>query len=477
MDEGRPPDPANGPESAPPEPFAPPVATEPIDPVDVEPIAPRGPGRATIALVVVLILAFISFAVVGGRILIAGPDTTSRPQPRLAVTDAAGHLHTMDSEGRTILDYAVPGVEFGFPTWSPDASRIAVTGNDKDSTAIYVFNAADAGAKPAVIYDSGDKPPFYVYWSPDGRQLAFLAQEPDKIALEVAPADGSAKPTVVREGAPLYWDWLGSEHMVAHVGSSGASSFLGEVALDGTSAEKVPLSAGLFRSPAVSHDGAYRAYVTTGNDAAGVVTVEASDRSRRETAPAFGSAAVSFDPAGATLAYVAAKQPVTNDPGFPLGPLRAIDPASGQTRTLLDGDVIAFFWSPDGKTIAALTLKSSGNEVVGISGARLASAARPASGAPDTDASLAYVPMTLSFVDVASASVRAHRAVAVSRQFVNGILPYYDQYALSHHVWAPDSSAIALPGFGNGGDQLFAIPADGSEPTGLDGAVFGFWSP
>jgi TolB protein len=60
---------------------------------------------------------------------------------------------------------------------------------------------------------------------------------------------------------------------------------------------------------------------------------------------------------------------------------------------------------------------------------------------------------------------------------VNGILPYFDQYALSHRIWAPDSSAIALPGFGNGGDQLYAIPADGSEPTALDGAVFGFWSP
>ena len=231
MDEGRPTDPASEPAFAPAEPFGPPeafappepteppLATEPVDPVDVEPIEPRRPGRATIALVIVLILAFISFAVVGGRILIAGPETPPRPEPRLAVTDAAGHLHTMDAKGGSVADYPVAGVEFGFPTWSPDGTRIAVTGDDKDSTAIYVFDAADPSKKPVVVYDSSDVPPFYAYWSPDGRQIAFLAQEPARIALEVAPADGSAKAKVVREGAPLYWDWLGSEHVVAHIGS------------------------------------------------------------------------------------------------------------------------------------------------------------------------------------------------------------------------------------------------------------------
>src|SRR6476620_6279983 len=137
MDEGRPTDPAT-------------ESTEAVDPVDVEPIAPRRPGRGTIALVVVLVLAFISFAVVGGRILIAGPESAPRPEPRLAVTDAAGHLHTMDGKGGSVLDYPVDGGAFGFPTWSPDGTRIAVTGDDKDSTAIYVFDAADPSKKPAI---------------------------------------------------------------------------------------------------------------------------------------------------------------------------------------------------------------------------------------------------------------------------------------------------------------------------------------
>ena len=226
---------------------------------------------------------------------------------------------------------------------------------------------------PRIVYDEPDRPPFYLYWSPDGRQIAFLTTEPSGIALRLVPADGSAEARIVREGAPLYWDWLGSDHLVAHIGDRGVGSFLGEVDLQGASTEEVPLDAGPFRSPAVSRDGSHRAYVTSGQDSTGIVTLESIDRSSRHVAPVFGTAAVSFDPTGSTLAYVAAEQPRAEDPGFPLGPLRAIDPVTGETRTLLGGTVVAFFWSPDGRTIAALSLAPPSDEVVGVSGARLAS--------------------------------------------------------------------------------------------------------
>jgi hypothetical protein len=61
---------------------------------------------------------------------------------------------------------------------------------------------------------------------------------------------------------------------------------------------------------------------------------------------------------------------------------------------------------------------------------------------------------------------------------VNDILPYFDQYALSHRLWAPDGSALLLPLVDESGrDQLVALPPDGSEnPRTIDG-VTGFWSP
>jgi TolB protein len=469
MDEGRPPDPEVAD-----------AASEPGDvgvPTEDVALEPRGPGRGIVAIAIVLVAALVVFAFLGGRIITTGPAPTPRPEPRLAVTDAGGKLYTMNADGRAVTDFLAPGVEFGFPAWSPDGTRIAVTGQDADSVAIYVFDAAGGGqAASDIPFDSPDHPPFYLYWSPDGRQIAFLTTEPDGIALRVAPADAGSDAKVVRKGAPFYWDWLGSDHLVAHIGLPGDDSFLGEVDLEGASSESEPLDGGYFRSPAVSHDGAYRAYVTAGQDSTGIVTLESADRSSRQSTPVFGVAAVAFDPTGATLAYVGAERPTAEDLAFPLGPLKALDPATGETRTLLGGQVIGFFWSPDGKTIAALTLGTPEDEVVGVPGAGLVSAggSRPGAGSGVLQAG---VGLTLAFVDVASGSVSSQRAAQVTSAFVNNILPYYDQYALSHRMWAPDSSAIALPLDDDGTDRLFVIPADGSAAHPLEGAQMGFWSP
>ena len=61
--------------------------------------------------------------------------------------------------------------------------------------------------------------------------------------------------------------------------------------------------------------------------------------------------------------------------------------------------------------------------------------------------------------------------------FVDQLLPYFDQYALSHALWAPDSSSILLPTVdATGLPKVALIPRDGSRPVELDG-VIGFWSP
>jgi hypothetical protein len=61
---------------------------------------------------------------------------------------------------------------------------------------------------------------------------------------------------------------------------------------------------------------------------------------------------------------------------------------------------------------------------------------------------------------------------------VNQLLPYFDQYALSHRLWSPDSASILLPLVDSvGRDQVVVVPADGSEPRPITGGAKGFWSP
>ncbi|HEX5012868.1 MAG TPA: hypothetical protein VFV72_01825 [Candidatus Limnocylindrales bacterium] len=484
MDEGRPPDPDIAAVDG--------AAAASVEfPPEEVPIEPRGPSRALIAITVVVIAALVVFAVLGGRISAPNAVPTMHSEQRLAVTDGDGRFYTINRDGSGSIEYAIKGTQFGFPAWSPDGTRIAITGEGRDGIRLYLWDAATGAAtaspttstaEPAVLYDELGHPPFYLYWSPDGRQIAFLTSEPDGIALRLVSTDAAAGATpaarVVREGSPLYWDWLGNDHLVTHIGVSGDDAFLGEVDLDGTSTESETLSPGYFRSPAVSSDGAFRAYVTSARDLTGTVTVESMRTSQRSEASVFGVAAVSFDPTGSTVAYVASEEQGADDLAFPLGPLKLLDPRTGVNRTLVDGEVVAFYWAPDGETIAVLTFNPADDEVVGAPNARVASTRGSQPDAADEPPPPgAGVPLTLSFVDVVTGTVRGTRLIDITSRYVNNILPYFDQYNLSHRTWAPDSSAIALPVVVDGRDRLAVIPADGSGMTPLPNAELGFWSP
>ena len=87
-------------------------------------------------------------------------------------------------------------------------------------------------------------------------------------------------------------------------------------------------------------------------------------------------------------------------------------------------------------------------------------------------------PVSLAFVDVAKGTATAPVIVSLTPLFVNQVLPYFDQYALSHRVWSPDGTSILLPVVGTDGvESLELLPADGSAPRVLAPGSIGFWSP
>jgi TolB protein len=402
----------------------------------------------------------------------------------IAVIDGSGALATMDGGGGSVVSHAVPGVVFGFPAWSPDGSRIATVGYGPDDTSIYVFSVRRAGttgnAGPVVIYRSPDRPPFYLYWTPGGRTIAFLATEPSGLSLRIAPADGTAPldgsgpGAIIRRGAPLYFDWEAADRLLLHVGS-GSGSFVGEVGLDGASVAPAVPGTGDFRSASASRDGRYLAYVRSGTGSAGRIVVASRAGGGQHEVPVFGPAAFAFDPTGDTLASIAADKPESAVLGFPLGPLRLTDARSGATRTLLDGSVIGFFWAPDGRTIAALRLVPAGGQTADTHPILAAAAMAPplAAATPAPGPELHVV-----FVGASTGAVRSDRVVRLASQFVDALLPYFDQYALSHRLWSPDSASILLPLVdSNGRTQLVVVPADGAAGRPIADGVSGFWSP
>jgi TolB protein len=422
----------------------------------------------------------------------AGSSARAQGRPTagsIAVIEPSGSLSVVDSSGRSVVLSDGTGVAFGFPAWSPDGSRIAAVAGGANETSISVYEvrpgATDPSPRSAVIFRSATARPFYLYWAPDGRSLAFLATEADGLSLRIVPADGSAPldgsgpGAVIRRGEPLYYEWIGADRLLLHVGA-GSDAFLGEVGLDGVADAPAFARPGVFRSAALSANRQYLAYVRAGRGGPDDVVVAMRDGSGEHTLTVFGIAAVVFNPAGDTLASIGFDRPGRTDPAFPIGPLRLIDARSGATRTVLDGLVVGFFWSPDGRTIAALRLQAGGGSTA-ISRPVLAAAAVSSPSAvssPTPAPSAEPTEVRIVFVDVATGAIRSQRVVQPGRRFVNEVLPYFDQYAHSHRLWAPDSSAILMPLVDAAGrTELVALrPDGGDDPLTIDGEA-GFWSP
>ncbi len=427
----------------------PPAYDVPPAPI-VDPTAgpPRRGGRRLVAAIAVGLLAVGGVAAVlvaTGRL---GPP--AKPAARVALVDPDGALAIVDGEGGNRVVHAPAGTAFRFPAWSPDGTRVAAVANTEAGAAIRVYSTAtDGSASPdgTVVYQSDDSAPFYLYWTPDGRAITFLTQEADSLALRSVPADGSAAATVLREGNPMYWTWEDGDRMLVHTGAD-TSAFLGRVATDGSTVTTVAGLPGVFRAPAASADGRYEAYVVSEPGGSSAVVVAAGDGSATHEAPVFGPAAFEFAPVAPQLAYIGAGEGDPQAP-LPLGPLRIVDAATGDVRQLPANDVVSFFWSPDGSRIATIgisTPRAPGSAHLGgpaTTTARLVST-RPGGGGPRV-ADAEGIDVALQFVDVAAGTATPARVVSLSPLYVNQILPYFDQYALSHHLWSPDGTSILLP--------------------------------
>ena len=76
----------------------------------------------------------------------------------------------------------------------------------------------------------------------------------------------------------------------------------------------------------------------------------------------------------------------------------------------------------------------------------------------------------------ARSRARSGGASPASR-FVDQLLTYFDQYALSSQIWSPDSTSILLPETDADGSTHVAVRfVDGRPPIAIPGDI-AFWSP
>ena len=149
-----------------------------------------------------------------------------------------------------------------------------------------------------------------------------------------------------------------------------------------------------------------------------------------------------------------------------------LDVASGQTRLLARQTVLAYFWSPDGRSIAFITVNGDPQDggVNALAKTRqLTRQTRPAQ-------QLGQGFLTLSVVDVATGEGLRLLDFQPTGVFLTQFLPFFDQYALSHRLWSPDSRALVLPVVEETGNWVLVVPAAGGRPFHLAEGDVAFWS-
>jgi TolB protein len=477
-------------------------------PAESLPVGPSRARRAVMTIVVVLLVASMAFlAFVSGRGVIAPlerrvvppslPQARTSPSfvppgppmARLAVVDAAGRLSTTDAYGGSAAVIGNAGERYSAPAWSPDGQHIAAIAAGTDQgTEVQIFSVGPDGARaatPVVAYASQDSRPGYVFWAPDSQTLTFLTDERTGDGLRVASVDGGgAGVPLIHLGAPLYWSWSLDGQPFVHSGGQGGDAFLGEVGLWDQTRETISTTPGGFRVPGSSVDGRYRAFAVRLGGGYRIV-VESTDGVHREI-PVKGTVALAFDPAGDELAFIAPTKadPTKAQPGQPVGPLQVIDPFTGIVRRVAAGSVVAFSWSPDGKTLAVLQLPTDDDKQALVDPPLQTERLASYHGVSTDEAGPALVPadpgvrLRLTFFRTDDWTVRSKSVVQVGDAFVADVIPAFEQYGLSHRLWAPDSSALALPVVGaDGAVSIVAIQPDGSQPRRIASGTAAFWSP
>ena len=360
-----------------------------------------------------------------------------------------------------------------FPAWSPDGAQVAAIGVDGEGGFVMTVLV---GVAPVLRehYRSRSQAPFYLYWSPDASQLSFLANHPTAgIGLYLSDLVSPAR--LLSTGSPFYWQWTAdSERLLIHSGFSGAQARLGFTSAQADTLSDNLAAPGFFQSPGISASGTFIAYDTVTADGMGRLRIDTlnPDNADNHAGNTFtpreldhpGLIAFAWNPASDGLALMHPPQPAA----VYYGPLQYLDVSTGLLEDLTTDPVIAFFWSPDGRYIAYLTPASNNAGDI----------AQP--GTSPTEQHITFQPpppqLELKLIDMTERSVREVYQFRPGRLFLSQFLPFFDQYALSHRVWSPDSQALALPVVTPEGATQVTIITVAGEVLPVAAGDMPFWS-
>lgn len=373
---------------------------------------------------------------------------------------------------------------YNYPTWSPDNHRIAFVGytfQNGSPTEGALFTASPRGEALTPIFKTTENFPFYLYWSPDSRFVAFLSNAPaNTMALRVAQTDRADSMQEIDSGSPFYWAWSpDGAQIFTHVGGTRDQNENARLAFLDLQNAQTPRALdalpGAFQAPQWSRDGKLL-FSTPDGDAQMIALANTPDSPPTKLANYQGRASFAFSPDATRVAYLVTDARL-RVPHY--GPLRVVNADGTNARGISSENALAFQWSPDGKKLAFLTLTVTDNQQnFDARAPQLASNARePIAAAPLKNQAGQQLQFNWRVWDSATDETQLAATFVPTRSFLN-VLPFFDQYANSSTFWSPDSQALVYTTLEDADTGSIWI-ADVSGKTSakkIGAGVLAFWS-
>lgn len=398
---------------------------------------------------------------------------------RIAFINLQGQVVTTDPQGRAARPVTGVGRIFQFPAWAPDGSKLAAIGSDRLGSGVFVMPDAAEPAELQALYYNRVQEPVYLYWSPDSRQVSFIATHPHEgLGLHLASLEEQAS-HLLTTGRPCFWDWTpGAGQLLVHIDISSLGARVAFMNPLGEDQETILTQPGAFQAPGVARNGRYWAYAGIDDLDNSRLVITGPAGTEPFTLPHQGVLALGWDPTPTgRLAFISSALPAQQF----YGPLQVVDMATRSVQTLVEDTLLAFFWSPNGQYLAYLTLNHlvqeddmdhSLNRTNGVYGSKPKT--EPAPTQQNTLSS--SLSLKLGLVELATGLYRSLFSFTPVPLFINQFLPFFDQYALSHRLWSPASDALVLPVMEGDKPRIMVLPVDGAPPHPIGEGVMAFWS-